>query len=105
MWLDPQRASAADRILEQLEDDRIADSEIVERRAFPHVTSMKEDLPAISPPDESVALADVEPDDPSAGRDATPFRRLHVTSAVQTAGDANRRHRSRQSGALWVALR
>jgi len=52
-----QRTRPADRVLEQLERDGIADLEIIERGALPQITAMKVDLAIIAQADESVALA------------------------------------------------
>jgi hypothetical protein len=53
---DPQRSSAADSVLQQLEDHGIPDGEIVERCAVLEVASMEIDLAFVSETDEPVAL-------------------------------------------------
>jgi hypothetical protein len=60
---DPQRAGAADGILQQLEDHRIPDGEIVERRAFLEVAPMEIDLATVRETDEAVALSNEQLDD------------------------------------------
>jgi hypothetical protein len=61
--LDPQRTSAADGILHQIEGHRIPDNEIIERGTFLEVAPMEIDLAFISQPDEPVTLSNEQPDD------------------------------------------
>jgi hypothetical protein len=60
-----QGASAADRVLEELECDDIADREIIDRRAFAEVGSMEENFAVVDHADEAVSLADEQLRDPS----------------------------------------
>jgi len=67
VWFHPQRASTAEGILQQLEGDRIADGEIIERYAILEVAPMEIDLATVRETDESVALPDQQLHDAARG--------------------------------------
>jgi len=89
---DAERSRSAHRIFEDLEGDRVSDAEIVEGRAGPKVTAMKEDLALIAQADEAVTLTDQEPCNPTGRRPPTkicpqrltqPFRGALALGAVE----------------------
>ena len=63
-------ACAADRVLDELEGDGVADDEIVDRRSFADVAAVKEHVPFISETDESVAATDEQLHDPATTDDS-----------------------------------
>ena len=67
---DGGRARTADTILNQLESDLVAHDQLVER-AERRVASVEEHLAALDVPNETVALAGVNANDPTACRTAT----------------------------------
>src|SRR5215831_10276392 len=71
---DPQRASAADGILHQLENHGVPDREIVERYTVFEVAPMEVDLAAVRETDEPVALSDQQPHDAARGHGAAWLR-------------------------------
>jgi hypothetical protein len=70
---DLHRAGTADVVLEQLEDDRVANPECVERGALTQVAAVEEDVAAVREPDVAMPLANQERDDPARARPATAF--------------------------------
>ena len=65
-----QRPRSAETVLEQLERQRVADRELVERRAFDQVAAMEVDVAPVSQADVAVALSDEQPDNRAGcGRD------------------------------------
>ena len=64
------RARAADTIFNQLEGDLVADNQLVER-AERRVAAVKEHLAAVDVANETVTLAGVNANNPTAGRTAT----------------------------------
>jgi len=88
-----QRASPADRIVQQLENDHIPDGEVVERGAFLEVAAMEVDLATGSEPDEPVALPDHQLHETARGCGAASFRRARRAAWRRLSAGGSRRLR------------